>query len=122
MYRNEPEDGTVSDPGGTVTVAPADGATTMIPTRAASATQRMRGNSLLPRRPRENPFISYPLVGAAPGSPAPRRCRAIRANPSDLGTVDRWRLAHPGYMHGREGRSEEHTSELQSRGHLVCRL
>src|SRR5215510_16494492 len=23
---------------------------------------------------------------------------------------------------GRDGRSEEHTSELQSRGHLVCRL
>src|SRR5690625_6105342 len=24
--------------------------------------------------------------------------------------------------HGRQRRSEEHTSELQSRGHLVCRL
>src|SRR2546429_4729212 len=28
---------------------------------------------------------------------------------------------HPGPL-GREGRSEEHTSELQSRLHLVCRL
>src|SRR5437870_7505483 len=30
----------------------------------------------------------------------------------------------PGFriMLGRRGRSEEHTSELQSRGHLVCRL
>src|SRR5690625_5377392 len=25
-------------------------------------------------------------------------------------------------MHNQNGRSEEHTSELQSRGHLVCRL
>src|SRR5690625_6966117 len=29
-----------------------------------------------------------------------------------------WRLS--GFLHAR--RSEEHTSELQSRGHLVCRL
>src|SRR5690625_5585151 len=26
------------------------------------------------------------------------------------------------YLYGQLGRSEEHTSELQSRGHLVCRL
>src|SRR5690625_6898144 len=25
-------------------------------------------------------------------------------------------------VHAQDGRSEEHTSELQSRGHLVCRL
>src|SRR5439155_22654136 len=33
--------------------------------------------------------------------------------------------AHPDHRHGRRRgalRSEEHTSELQSRGHLVCRL
>src|SRR5690625_7731227 len=29
---------------------------------------------------------------------------------------------HYGASSGRFGRSEEHTSELQSRGHLVCRL
>src|SRR5207253_5409219 len=28
----------------------------------------------------------------------------------------------PGVVGTRDGRSEEHTSELQSRGHLVCRL
>src|SRR5437870_10041619 len=28
----------------------------------------------------------------------------------------------PMYQRARLGRSEEHTSELQSRGHLVCRL
>src|SRR5437870_13014475 len=34
------------------------------------------------------------------------------------------RHRHPGGNDGRAGRdrSEEHTSELQSRGHLVCRL
>src|SRR5690625_6382222 len=29
---------------------------------------------------------------------------------------------HPNPNHTRSTRSEEHTSELQSRGHLVCRL
>src|SRR5690625_7104074 len=27
-----------------------------------------------------------------------------------------------GFQNGKQDRSEEHTSELQSRGHLVCRL
>src|SRR5690625_6937224 len=31
-------------------------------------------------------------------------------------------IIHPGDDLGFGGRSEEHTSELQSRGHLVCRL
>src|SRR6266508_5493912 len=34
----------------------------------------------------------------------------------------RWRWAAPSCGARRPGRSEEHTSELQSRGHLVCRL
>src|SRR6266702_6338674 len=36
----------------------------------------------------------------------------------------RWRARTAGAWRGRAhgGRSEEHTSELQSRGHLVCRL
>src|SRR5207253_9395747 len=48
-----------------------------------------------------------------------------RARPPAEGT--RQRLARP-RLHGRDpaldrpARSEEHTSELQSRGHLVCRL
>src|SRR5690625_5660646 len=37
-----------------------------------------------------------------------------------------WALAYDDYpvtsVHQKEKRSEEHTSELQSRGHLVCRL
>src|SRR5437870_9318401 len=32
------------------------------------------------------------------------------------------KFAHPIHDKGRHLRSEEHTSELQSRGHLVCRL
>src|SRR5437870_9134630 len=32
------------------------------------------------------------------------------------------RVTKPGSILGPEVRSEEHTSELQSRGHLVCRL
>src|SRR5437660_5593210 len=32
------------------------------------------------------------------------------------------RFGSPGPGEGSHGRSEEHTSELQSRGHLVCRL
>src|SRR5437870_7145559 len=58
------------------------------------------------RRPPRSTLFPYttlfrsasPRSGAAPSSRAPRRsCRGA-------------------------GRSEEHTSELQSRGHLVCRL
>src|SRR5690625_5841706 len=33
-----------------------------------------------------------------------------------------WRKIKPSLSAGRVQRSEEHTSELQSRGHLVCRL
>src|SRR5699024_4639402 len=33
-----------------------------------------------------------------------------------------WRFATPFYVNGMTGRSEEHTSELQSRFDLVCRL
>src|SRR5215510_15755473 len=33
-----------------------------------------------------------------------------------------WRARRSGSRNARPTRSEEHTSELQSRGHLVCRL
>src|SRR5207253_8815091 len=33
-----------------------------------------------------------------------------------------WAEEHPRYQQAARERSEEHTSELQSRGHLVCRL
>src|SRR5439155_22969020 len=42
-----------------------------------------------------------------------RRCRTVRL----------WLLRRRGRVQGtKSNRSEEHTSELQSRGHLVCRL
>src|SRR5437660_8369912 len=45
---------------------------------------------------------------------------------SDLPPRDAQRLLQVGLetklLESRDGRSEEHTSELQSRGHLVCRL
>src|SRR5690606_41596402 len=48
----------------------------------------------------------------------PLRCRAAgRAGPAARG-----RSAGRGATPGRPGRSEEHTSELQSRENLVCRL
>src|SRR5690625_6403446 len=54
------------------------------------------------RRPAARPPWPY----RRPGTPGPWRCR----RPSRLPA---WRPPR---------RSEEHTSELQSRGHLVCRL
>src|SRR5439155_23734931 len=50
-----------------------------------------------------------PLARFAAGEGPIRKSRAVQAI--------RW-LEQPGFY----GRSEEHTSELQSRGHLVCRL
>src|SRR5690625_5928184 len=60
---------------------------------------------------------------------------AIDADPTDarlyfnygnalyhLGEMEEARKAFETYREFAESRSEEHTSELQSRGHLVCRL
>src|SRR5437870_11013946 len=65
------------------------------------------------RRPPRSTLFPYTTLfrspapsAAAPGRRCPRRRRARAA---------------PGRS-PRAGRSEEHTSELQSRGHLVCRL
>src|SRR5690625_6524108 len=52
------------------------------------------------------------------------------AHPANAPAGHREGLGHPAEHHSglgklrdlREDRSEEHTSELQSRGHLVCRL
>src|SRR5437870_2398516 len=59
----------------------------------------------------------------------PRHCRGgstleRRARPDGARRVSIWKVWHGERRHParREARSEEHTSELQSRGHLVCRL
>src|SRR2546422_8507077 len=54
-----------------------------------------------PSRPIKEAHHAYDLAGGRP---------AVRGGPDGDG------------LHGRELRSEEHTSELQSRLHLVCRL
>src|SRR5690625_5585714 len=68
-----------------------------------------RSSDLLGRSARERPvLVLLSRHRASGGSPAgPGRRRSKGGAPSSP---------------GRAARSEEHTSELQSRGHLVCRL
>src|SRR3712207_7960255 len=84
---------------------------------------------LMIRRPPRSTLFPYTTLfrsGGAPGVPAVRRRRgrgqAARAGGATLGRVaGRRRDGLRGG--GRAGsRSEEHTSELQSRQYLVCRL
>src|SRR5437870_6701984 len=49
---------------------------------------------------------------------APRQRRTSSRTPSAVAPNSR----PPALVFGQDARSEEHTSELQSRGHLVCRL
>src|SRR5437870_10681497 len=69
-------------------------------------------SSTVRRSRRQNLFeaIALPLLLLRP-----YRCQALR--PSSL----QFRIYQEGPV-CIQGRSEEHTSELQSRGHLVCRL
>src|SRR5207253_3263875 len=62
-----------------------------------------------------SPWAAGTLTPAPRNTSAARRRRTakIRRRSGDRG---------PGAISGRHTRSEEHTSELQSRGHLVCRL
>src|SRR5947209_16195722 len=75
---------------------------------------------MIPRPPRSTLFPYTTLFRSAPtpgrtASPARRRRRG-RSPPA---SAARCRFAAPG---GDRPRSEEHTSELQSRQYLVCRL
>src|SRR2546422_2886219 len=81
------------------------------PRRAPPRRRRaLRGPRGAPRATRA-PFAAAALAGAPPrGSPAPSDPAARR------------RLLRPRPGPPRARRSEEHTSELQSRLHLVCRL
>src|SRR2546430_3092611 len=65
-----------------------------------------------------NPTTLLVLVqaaGEAPDAELVRRTTAVAVEPLPPARVERW-MAH------RAGRSEEHTSELQSQSNLVCRL
>src|SRR5207253_4659763 len=71
-----------------------------------------------------NPVPTNAATPAAPASAAPRSI-AIPSS-TDVGTIqtpstpESSSTGLPAVNYG--ARSEEHTSELQSRGHLVCRL
>src|SRR6266568_6158235 len=61
---------------------------------------------LMIRRPPRSTLFPYTTLFR---SPSPRRCSAARSTSGRRAPPRRWR-------------SEEHTSELQSQFHLVCRL
>src|SRR2546429_4267962 len=80
------------------------------------------------RRPPRSTLFPYTTLFRS----HPRRTTRTEASDSPKRKPARWRAfsCHRGHERGRErdvdarlpGRSEEHTSELQSRLHLVCRL
>src|SRR5258708_31960741 len=65
------------------------------------------------RRPPRSTLFPYTTLFRSPRQPPPGRLRAAAAAA---------RAAAGRVARGGHGRSEEHTSELQSPDHLVCRL
>src|SRR5207253_7180985 len=63
-------------------------------------------------QPAGQPTISISAPAAQPAAPQPTPVQAVAAQAQQVQTA-------PTTL---DQRSEEHTSELQSRGHLVCRL
>src|SRR3712207_8480747 len=86
---------------------------------------------LMIRRPPRSTLFPYTtlfrsagvlLLGAGRASAHPDRAISPGGNCPDQGPA-RFRSSVSGHHgHGQPGRSEEHTSELQSRQYLVCRL
>src|SRR5690625_6529773 len=72
--------------------------------------QRIRSTQTLKKMFRAMELIAASRIGKA-------RDRAVKASPYERAIT---RAVSAVATHG--DRSEEHTSELQSRGHLVCRL
>src|SRR5439155_8411632 len=73
---------------------------------------------------RRGPVVAF-LSGAGGLSHASGHCRpapTARPNASPGSALRAWRDKGLRPRRVSPGRSEEHTSELQSRGHLVCRL
>src|SRR5437660_2591308 len=66
--------------------------------------------------------IDSPEAKCAITSPTPRRCASGGRPAACHASADELRSARWGESDHPTERSEEHTSELQSRGHLVCRL
>src|SRR2546422_11412605 len=69
---------------------------------------------LMIRRPPRSTLFPYTTLFRSP--------HPDRSWRSGLGRLGRWRESRPRKGARRARRSEEHTSELQSRLHLVCRL
>src|SRR5439155_25628520 len=73
-----------------------------------------------------NPKRGRPMTATLPLAPAQAVRFHLSLNVSDLSrSVAFYRIlfgVEPAKLRGDYARSEEHTSELQSRGHLVCRL
>src|SRR5690625_6148705 len=81
--------------------------------RGAASAARVRGGPSTSRGADGHSAARPPATGP------PRRPRAVSGRrPPRAGRP----AAHPCCAHSGRSRSEEHTSELQSRGHLVCRL
>src|SRR2546428_7271559 len=79
------------------------------------------------RRPPRSPLFPYPpLFRSGAGTPplrVPATALVIRDGPPQVVTVGPdSTVRYQTVTIGRIGRSEEHTSELQSRSDLVCRL
>src|SRR5690625_5736536 len=86
-----------------------------VPTRMVSLTGRSRST------PRSVALTSTAPISSAPQG-APWNHKNLRHEPPDH-ALGRSRGGLSTKIHQLvDGRSEEHTSELQSRGHLVCRL
>src|SRR5947208_7291220 len=85
---------------------------------------------LIIRRPPRSTLFPYTTLFRSPPRREGGRCRppSAPAPPTGAPTGSRPRSWPPGRRDrgpaapGRRGRSEEHTSELQSPDHLVCRL
>src|SRR5690625_6873637 len=82
--------------------------------RALTVMSAAVGLAALPGMPA---FLSKPARSDTPARKVVGEMRRYRIRPDDT-LVDIARTERLGFVE----RSEEHTSELQSRGHLVCRL
>src|SRR3712207_8405441 len=69
------------------------------------------------RRPPRSTLFPYTTLFRSIGYFPPGEVIVARGRPSDS-----LHVVIKGSVEGRDGRSEEHTSELQSRQYLVCRL
>src|SRR5207253_10166816 len=80
-----------------------------------------RGHATLEEWPRRAGLRQRQLPDIRQGVRSSRRVNQSRPARNEQSPVTYGDVTGPGEVEDR-GRSEEHTSELQSRGHLVCRL